>query len=439
MDDHPVVRDGLRGIFTGDPEFEVVGEAGDGAEAVDLAETLRPDVVLMDLRMPGVNGAAAIRRLAERGNPARVLVLTTYETDADVVPALEAGATGYLLKDAPRADLVNAVRAAHRGESVLAPSVAVAAGQPAPAPGPGRVERPRAGGAGADRPGRDEPRHRGPPVHLRGDGQDPSAPHLRQARRERPRRGRRDGVRTRSAGARSGLTRLRGRRMVVVVRSDAMRRGTGDVRCSCRWSGRVGSGRSRRSRRSRPWRSWPWRRAGEPARSRPARGRRRRPGVVASGGAIGSTVVAGDDLCKLLGPGDLTAAGVSGAGGPTENNQPPDAWFCVYRGESSATGGIELDVFLSDSATAAHDVFPDLFGEYLAADVKTVSIAGADEARMLLPTSDGSTDPALIGARKGRLTIGLGVGTAFADAEKTGEAIRQLAVLVLQRAGTLGD
>jgi hypothetical protein len=163
------------------------------------------------------------------------------------------------------------------------------------------------------------------------------------------------------------------------------------------------------------------------------------PGIVAGGGAIGSAVVAGDDLCRLLGPGDLTAAGVSGAGGPTENNQPPDAWFCVYRGESSATGGIELDVFLSDSATAAHDVFPDLFGEYLAANVKTVSIAGADEARMVLPTSDGSTDPALIGARKGRLTIGLGVGTAFADAEKTSEQIRQLSVLVLQRAGTLGN
>jgi DNA-binding NarL/FixJ family response regulator len=124
VDDHPVVRDGLRGMFTGDPEFEVLGEAADGAEAVTLAETLRPDVVLMDLRMPGVNGATAIRQLAERGNPARVLVLTTYETDADVVPALEAGATGYLLKDTPRAVLVNAVRAAHRGESVLAPSVA---------------------------------------------------------------------------------------------------------------------------------------------------------------------------------------------------------------------------------------------------------------------------------------------------------------------------
>ena len=163
------------------------------------------------------------------------------------------------------------------------------------------------------------------------------------------------------------------------------------------------------------------------------------PAVAASDAAVGGTVVAGDDLCRLLGPGDLAAAGVSGAGAPKENNQPPDAYFCVYRGESSATGGIELDVFLSDSATAAHDVFPDLFGEYLASNVKTVTIAGADEARMLLPSAEGSTDPALIGARKGRLTIGLGVGTAFADAEKTGEAIRQLAVLILQRAGTLGS
>ena len=124
VDDHPVVRDGLRGIFAGDPEFEVLGEAADGSEAVTMAEALRPDVVLMDLRMPGTHGADAIGQLAERGNPARVLVLTTYETDADVVPALEAGATGYLLKDAPRAELIRAVRAAYRGESVLAPSVA---------------------------------------------------------------------------------------------------------------------------------------------------------------------------------------------------------------------------------------------------------------------------------------------------------------------------
>jgi DNA-binding NarL/FixJ family response regulator len=124
VDDHPVVRDGLRGMFAGDPGFEVLGEAADGAEALALAESLRPDVVLMDLRMPGVDGVTAIRQLSERANPARVLVLTTYETDADVVPALAAGATGYLLKDSPRAELFRAVRAVHRGESVLAPSVA---------------------------------------------------------------------------------------------------------------------------------------------------------------------------------------------------------------------------------------------------------------------------------------------------------------------------
>ena len=124
VDDHPVVRDGLRGIFEGDPEFEVLGEAADGAEAVAMAEFLHPDVVLMDLRMPNVDGATAIRTLAERANPARVLVLTTYETDADVVPAIEAGAIGYLLKDLPRAELYRAVRAANLGELVLAPSVA---------------------------------------------------------------------------------------------------------------------------------------------------------------------------------------------------------------------------------------------------------------------------------------------------------------------------
>ncbi|MEU8182394.1 response regulator transcription factor [Micromonospora sp. NPDC049044] len=124
VDDHPVVRDGLRGMFTGDPGFEVVGEAADGSEALTLVATVRPDVVLMDLRMPGMDGVTAIGRLARSGSTARVLVLTTYDTDADVLPAIEAGATGYLLKDTPREDLVRAVRAAARGESVLAPSVA---------------------------------------------------------------------------------------------------------------------------------------------------------------------------------------------------------------------------------------------------------------------------------------------------------------------------
>jgi DNA-binding NarL/FixJ family response regulator len=124
VDDHPVVRDGLRGMFTGDPEYEVVGAAADGAEALTLAASLRPDVILMDLRMPGLDGVTAIRQLAARRIPARILVLTTYDTDSDVVPAIEAGATGYLLKDSSREELYRAVRAAYRGESILAPSVA---------------------------------------------------------------------------------------------------------------------------------------------------------------------------------------------------------------------------------------------------------------------------------------------------------------------------
>jgi DNA-binding NarL/FixJ family response regulator len=124
VDDHPVVRDGLRGMLAGDPDFEVVGEAADGTEALATVGSLRPDVILMDLRMAGMGGAAAIRALADDGVPAKVLVLTTYDTDSDVVQALEAGATGYVLKDTPRDELVRAIRAAARGEAVLAPSVA---------------------------------------------------------------------------------------------------------------------------------------------------------------------------------------------------------------------------------------------------------------------------------------------------------------------------
>ncbi|GLY74926.1 response regulator transcription factor [Actinoallomurus iriomotensis] len=123
-DDHPVVRDGLSGMFTRDPGFEVLGEAGDGAEAIRLAQALDPDVILMDLRMPGMDGLTAITELARRGVTARVLVLTTYDTDSYVLPAIEAGATGYLLKDAPRDELLRAVRAAADGQAVLSPSVA---------------------------------------------------------------------------------------------------------------------------------------------------------------------------------------------------------------------------------------------------------------------------------------------------------------------------
>ena len=124
VDDHPVVRDGLRGVFADDADFEVVGEAANGAEAVARLERTGADVVLMDLRMPEMGGVEAIRRLRERAPSVRVLVLTTYDTDSDVLPAIEAGATGYLLKDAPREELIRAVRAAFEGQPVLSPAVA---------------------------------------------------------------------------------------------------------------------------------------------------------------------------------------------------------------------------------------------------------------------------------------------------------------------------
>ena len=122
VDDHPVVRAGLVAMLGEEPDFEVVGEAANGSEAVARAAELHPDVVLMDLRMPVMDGAEATARLREAGGPP-VLVLTTYDTDADIVRAVGAGAIGFLLKDAPRAMLADAVRAAARGETVLAPPV----------------------------------------------------------------------------------------------------------------------------------------------------------------------------------------------------------------------------------------------------------------------------------------------------------------------------
>jgi DNA-binding NarL/FixJ family response regulator len=122
VDDHPVVRAGLVAMLGEEPDFEVVGEAANGSEAVARAAELHPDVVLMDLRMPVMDGAEATARLREAGGPP-VLVLTTYDTDADIVRAVGAGAMGFLLKDAPRAMLADAVRAAARGETVLAPPV----------------------------------------------------------------------------------------------------------------------------------------------------------------------------------------------------------------------------------------------------------------------------------------------------------------------------
>ncbi len=124
VDDHPVVREGLRGMLESAPGIDVVGEAGSGDEAVARARELRPDVILMDLRMPTGDGVSATTRILADRPESRVIVLTTYETDQDIVRAVEAGAAGYLLKDISRADLLAAVASAVRGETVLAPSVA---------------------------------------------------------------------------------------------------------------------------------------------------------------------------------------------------------------------------------------------------------------------------------------------------------------------------
>jgi DNA-binding NarL/FixJ family response regulator len=120
-DDHPVVRAGLRDMLSGEEDLEVVGEAADGEEAVRLSKRLRPDVALMDLRMPRLDGAAATGEIKTQAPETHVLVLTTYDSDADILRAVGAGATGYLLKDAPREELFRGVRAAARGEPVLSP------------------------------------------------------------------------------------------------------------------------------------------------------------------------------------------------------------------------------------------------------------------------------------------------------------------------------
>ena len=123
-DDHPVVRSGLRAVLASQSDFEVVSEAENGEAAVALFTSHAPDVILMALQMPVMDGLTAIRQIHARKPEVKILVLTTYDTDSDIMPALEAGATGYLLKDAPPEELFRAVRSAARGEVTLAPSVA---------------------------------------------------------------------------------------------------------------------------------------------------------------------------------------------------------------------------------------------------------------------------------------------------------------------------
>jgi DNA-binding NarL/FixJ family response regulator len=123
-DDHPVVRDGLAAMLATQPDFEVVGEAGTGAEAVAEAARLRPDVVLMDLEMPELDGIEAIRRLRAADPSVQVVVLTAFDTDERIVGSLQAGAQGYLLKGAPRAEIFAAIRTVSAGGALIPPVVA---------------------------------------------------------------------------------------------------------------------------------------------------------------------------------------------------------------------------------------------------------------------------------------------------------------------------
>jgi DNA-binding NarL/FixJ family response regulator len=123
-DDHPVVRSGLRGMLDSQPDLEVVAEAADGDEAIELARRHYPDVVLMDLRMPKVDGVTATEQIRAENPTAKVLILTTYETDADIVRAVAVGALGFLLKDTPEESIFSAIRDVARGTSPLSPSIA---------------------------------------------------------------------------------------------------------------------------------------------------------------------------------------------------------------------------------------------------------------------------------------------------------------------------
>lgn len=123
-DDHPIFRAGLQGLLSAQEDFEVVGEAANGREAVSVVRHVLPELLLVDLQMPELDGVGAIKEIREISPKTRILVLTTYDSDGDILRAVEAGATGYLLKDTPREELFKAIRAIARGDSALSPSVA---------------------------------------------------------------------------------------------------------------------------------------------------------------------------------------------------------------------------------------------------------------------------------------------------------------------------
>jgi DNA-binding NarL/FixJ family response regulator len=123
-DDHPIVREGLSAVLETQPDFEIVGQAPDGVQAVDLARTLQPDVMLLDLELPGLDGVAALRAIRDENPAARVIVFTAFDSDERILGAVRNGAQGYLLKGAPREELFQAIRVVHAGGSLIQPVVA---------------------------------------------------------------------------------------------------------------------------------------------------------------------------------------------------------------------------------------------------------------------------------------------------------------------------
>ena len=201
-DDEPLVRSGLRAILESEPDMTVVGEADDGAAVIAQARRTRPDIVLMDVRMPRVDGIAATRQLGqfEGGGPA-VIVVTTFENDNYVYDALQAGARGFLLKRSTADDFTNAIRTVHNGDSLLFPAavrrLATRPRRPRPRARRGEPHRPRSRGPAAHRAGPVQLGDRRRAVPRRGDRQDPRAQRAGQARRPGPRPGRHHGLRER--------------------------------------------------------------------------------------------------------------------------------------------------------------------------------------------------------------------------------------------------